>query len=62
VEGPNETGKFIQDPAGYITAVNRELRDKPAMLRGRLEIILKYAQAYSTGSYQGCVAVAREMF
>lgn len=54
--------KFIQDPNGYIGSINNELKAKPAILRGRLEIIQKYSKAYSTKEFKSCIELAREMY
>lgn len=62
MEGPNETGKYVSDPVGYLASVSKEMRDKPFMLRSRLETIQKLSQAYSTGTYKSCVEMARNMF
>ncbi|KAL4461677.1 hypothetical protein ABPG72_016686 [Tetrahymena utriculariae] len=62
VEGPNETSKYVENPQAYINQVTKELRSKPVMLRGRLEIVKKLATAYSGNHYDKCIELARHMF
>jgi ubiquitin-activating enzyme E1 len=61
-EGPAETFKFIQDPQGYLKRVCKELKQKPAMLRARLEAISTIAKASLDRTYETCIKLARNCF
>lgn len=62
VEGPNECSKYIQNPQLYIEQNQRELRQKPSILRSRLETVKKLAEVLRSCQYEKCVDLARNMF
>eukprot|EP00331_Platyophrya_macrostoma_P026910 CAMPEP_0176448834 /NCGR_PEP_ID=MMETSP0127-20121128/26065_1 /TAXON_ID=938130 /ORGANISM="Platyophrya macrostoma, Strain WH" /LENGTH=1012 /DNA_ID=CAMNT_0017835951 /DNA_START=78 /DNA_END=3116 /DNA_ORIENTATION=+ len=62
VEGPNATNKYLENPAGYIASISKELKDSPGLLKARLETVNKIFNEFSKASHENCVALARDIF
>lgn len=62
VEGPNATNKYLENPAGYIEATAKELKERPGLLKARLETVNKIATEFRNATHESCVSLARDIF